>query len=148
MKLGGFIIMLVCMVMFLEFLAVPTGAGVILSSFGVEINPNTSKLDTADLESSTLWNKIFLENAGILFLVGAAGLALIGFFGRGYDTSLVILPIVLFVGTLMTSIFWTTIKYMQGTMNAPSWATNTITMIMIGLGIGFIMACVDYFAGR
>ncbi len=148
MKLGGFVIMIVCMVMFLEFLAIPTGASSILSDFGVDINPNTSKLDTADLESSSFWNKIFLENAGILFLVGAAGLVLIGFFGRGYDTSLVILPIVLFAGTTMTSIFWTTIKYMQGTMNAPQWATSTLTMVMVGLGVGFIWACVDYFAGR
>ncbi len=146
MKLGGFIIMIVCMIMFLEFLAIPTGASNILGSFGVDITPATGKLNSADLEASSFFSWIFGTGAGIFFIIGTVGAVLIGLFGRSYDTSLVILPLVISVGSLLASTIWTIIKYMQSI--GPSWATNIVALILFGIGLGFIMACVDYFAGR
>ncbi len=146
MKLGGYMIMIVTMIMFLQFIGIPTGAQTILKYVGVEINDQSGYLNNADLESSSFFDKIFNNLTGILFIIGAAGVVIIGLFGRGYDTSLVIVGLVIAVGSAFASTFWTIIKFMQGF--GVQWATNIVALIFVGVGLGFIIACVDYFAGR
>lgn len=146
MKLGSFVVMFLCMVMFLEFVGVPTGASTILGSFGVNINSNTGALISADVEQSAFWGWIFGSGAGILVVLSLGGAVIVGLFAKTFDTSLVILPLIVSLGTLLSSTVWTIIKYMN-TLGEP-WATNIVALIMAGVGVAFVMSCVDYFAGR
>lgn len=146
MKLGGFIILLLSLIMFLEFVGVPTGASSILGSFGLEINPVTAELNSADIESSNFFDWIFGDGSGILLIATTGGALIIGLYAKSYDTSLIILPLVVSVGTLLSSTIWIIIKYVQGI--SPAWVTGIVAFIMVGIGIGFIMSCVNYFAGR
>ena len=145
MKLGTFVVMFLVMVMFLEFVGVPTGASTILGSFGININPN-NELTDIDGANSTFWNWIFGAGAGVLLIISAGGAVIIGFFAKSYDPSLVILPLIVSIGTLFSSTAFTIIKYMNSYGQA--WATNIVALIMIGVGIAFLMSCVDYFTGR
>jgi hypothetical protein len=145
MNLGSWLIMLTAMMIVLEFFGMPTGLSVVLDKFGIEINPITHQLVTADIEQSTFFSKIF-TNTGILLLVTWGGAVIVGFFAKGYDTSLIILPLVISVGTLFASTSWFIIKYAQS-LNQ-DWITMLIATIFIPMGVGFIWSCVDYFAGR
>ena len=145
MKLGTFVVMFLCMIMFLEFVGVPTGASTILGTFGININ-SSSELIQIDTDNSTFWDWIFGAGAGILLVISAGGAIIIGLFAKSYDTSLVILPFIISIGTLLSSTMFTVIKYMDSFGQA--WATNIIALVLVGVGIAFIMSCVDYFAGR
>jgi hypothetical protein len=146
MKLGTFTVLFVCMIMFLEFVGIPTGASLMLGTFGIDINHNTGELISADGEQSTFWGWIFGAGAGILVILSLGGAVIVGLFSKSFDTSLIILPLVISLGTTLSSTAWTIIKYMN--TFGSSWATNIVAIIMAGLGVAFIMSCVDYFAGR
>jgi len=146
MKLGSFVVMFLCMVMFLEFVGIPTGASTILGSFGIDINSNTGELISADGEQSDFWGWIFGDVAGILVVLGLGGVIVIGIFGKSIDPVYIMLPFLVSIGTLLSSTVWTIIKYMSDFQQA--WATNIVALIMAGIGIAFIMSCVDYFTGR
>jgi len=138
--------MLTGMIMFLSLLGLPTGLTPVLDGLGVTLNSTTSTVMTADLESSSLWSKIFGSGAGILIILGGAAVVTIGLFARGYDPSLVILPFIVFVGGLFISTFWGVTLYVS-TFNQ-TWLTSIIALIFTALAVGFVTACVDYFAGR
>lgn len=146
MKLGSFAVVFLCMIMFLEFVGVPTGASTILGTFGVNINSDTGTLVSADGEQSEFWGWIFGEGAGILVVLSIGGAIIVGLFAKSFDTSLIILPFIISLGTLLSSTAWTLIKYMNTFGEA--WATNIVAIIMAGVAVAFIMSCVDYFAGR
>lgn len=146
MRLGGYMIMLITMLMILPLLGINTGTQNILSYVGINIDTTTGTLNSADIESSSFWDIIFNTNSGILFIVGTAGAILIGLFGKGYDTSLVIVGFIIAIATAIAPAFYSIIMYMQST--GQSWATNIIAVIFVGVGIGFTMSCLDYFAGR
>ena len=145
MRLGEWLILLVGMMIVLEFFGIPTGLSGTLTQFGIDINPVTSELINADIENSSFFSWIF-GNAGILILVSGGAAVIVGLFAKGYDTSLVILPLVISVGTLFASTSWFIIKYAQSINQ--DWITMLIATIFIPMGIGFIWSCVDYFAGR
>lgn len=112
---------------------------------GVEINESTSQLISSDIESTSFWDKLFKENFGIFAIIIASTLA-IGFFARGYDTSLVILPFIILVAGIYISMFWGIISYVK--VLGEGWLTSIIAIIFTGLGAGYAMACVDYFGNR
>ncbi|HDK42076.1 MAG TPA: hypothetical protein ENG87_01750 [Candidatus Pacearchaeota archaeon] len=147
MKLGAWLVMLTVMIMFITTMGINTGLNPILTKLGVTINSDTSQLQTADLESSTFWDKLFNSNTGFLIvLAGGAVIVTIGLFARGYDTSLILLPFVIFVSGLYIKTFWSLISF---TLDFNQWwLTSIVGIIFTGLGVGFIMANVDYFGGR
>jgi len=59
MKLGGWVVTLSAMIIFLSLLGLPTGLNSILTSVGITISPTTSEVVTADIEQSTIWDSIF-----------------------------------------------------------------------------------------
>lgn len=146
MKLGAWLMMLTAMIMFLTFMGLPTGLNSTLDSLGITIDDGTAQLQSADVESASFWNRLFNSTTGILVLLSLGGAVVIGLFARSYDTSLVILPFVIFVAGLFITTFWSVIKYVD-TFNQ-WWMTSIIALIFSSLAIGFIMANVDYFAGR
>ena len=145
MKLGVYVTMLITMMVFLEFVGVPTGLSATLNNFGININSNTATLVNADLGNSSFWTDIF-GNTGWLIVILGGGAIIIGFFAKSYDPSLIILPIITTTALLLISTFWTIIKYTQNL--GQDWMTNLIATIFIALGVGFVWSCVDYFAGR
>jgi len=146
MKLGGWLVMLTAMVMFFTFIGIglPTGLNSILEKVGIDINQTSLELVSADIESSTFWDEIF-GSTGILIAV-LASTVIIGFFAKGYDPSLVLLPLVIFLAGVYISVFWGIIKFVA-TYNQ-WWFTSIITIVFGALAVGFIISCVDYFAGR
>jgi len=147
MKFGGWVVMLTVMIVFLTFIGLPTGLTSIINSVGININSTSAELISADVESSSLWDKIFGSTNGIIVLLIASGGAIvIGLFAKGYDVSLVIAPLIILVGGLFIGTFWGIIKFVS-TFNQ-WWMTSIIVLVFSGLGIGFAIACVDYFAGR
>ena len=146
MKLQGWLIMLTAMIMFLSILGLPVGLDPVLDGLGINIDQDTGEVKSADIESSSLWAKIFGGTSGILIILGGAAVIAIGLFARGYDPSLIIIPFIVFVGGLYISTFWGIIKYVMAFNQ--SWMTSIIAIIFSALAVGFIVACVDYFAGR
>jgi hypothetical protein len=142
MKLGNWMIMIVSMVIFLEFMQIPTGLGVILNSFGLNIG---SGVVTQTIDNSSIWNDIF-GASGIFILLAAGGAVIVGLFAKSYDASLVILPLIITIGGIFIVTFGTVIMYINAL--GIQWMTMLITTIFGAMGVGFIMSCVDYFAGR
>ncbi len=145
MKLQGWIIMLTGMVMFLSLLGLPIGFDSILNSIGVDIDSDTAEINSIDIEDSNFWSKIFGDN-GILILLGLGAVVTIGLFARGYDPSLIVIPFIIFAGGVYIVAFSSIISYVI-TFNQP-WMTKIIGVIFGALMVGYIVACVDYFAGR
>ena len=155
MRLGEWMVMLSVMIMFLSFIGVPTGLNPTISTLGINISSN-STMTNADVESSGFWGYLFGESAftlfgvsfskGILISLVGTGVIIIGLFAKGYDTSLIILPLVVFIAGLFVGTFWAIISYVSTFHQW--WMTSIITLIFGGLAIGFIMSCVNYFAGR
>jgi len=137
-KIWGFTVMFLTMMLFLEFMGIPTGAGNTLQAFG--ITTEDSNLVSADFEQSELWNKIFIGN-GILVAIGL-GTVVVGLFTRTYDTSLVIIPLILTLASWMIVAFASIMTIVSG---ETQWLIKIISLIFIGLGAAFIGACVDYF---
>jgi len=157
MKLGGWIMMLTVMILFLSLmgLTIP-GLNPISQSMGITINESSSQITSVDVESSSLWNKLFGTAAftvlgveitgGILLVLLGTGAVVVGLFAKGYDTSLVILPFIVFIAGLFISTFSSIIVYTIGEGSA--WMTSIVSILFVGLAVGFIMSCVDYFVGR
>jgi len=147
MKLGGWLVMLTALIMFLTLIGLPTSLNSILETVGVNINEETAQLNTSsDMESSSFWSNIFGTGGFLIILAGGATIVAIGLFARGYDPSLILLPLVVFVAGLYITTFWTLIKYVS-TFNQ-AWATSVVGIVLASLAVGFAMSCVDYFAGR
>jgi len=156
MKLGSWMVMIVVMIMFLSFMGLQTGLSPIPETFGININQTDSSVTNADLENSGFWNYLFGSTAftilgiefskGILLAIAGTGVIIIGLFAKGYDTSLIILPLVIFIAGLFVSTFWAIISMVS--IYNQWWMTSIITLIFGGLAVGFGMACVDYFANR
>ena len=145
MKLGEFCTVILVMIIFLEFMGIPTGLSAIASSYGININPATSQLINADIENSSFYLYLF-GAVGILIVLAGAGAVIVGFFAKSYDVSLIILPLIIFTAGIFATTFWTLILHVQSLNQV--WATNVITIIMGGIGVAFIWSCVNYFAGR
>ncbi len=145
MKLQGWIIMLTAMVMFLSLLGLPIGFDSILNAIGADIDSDTTQVNSIDIENSSFWSKIFGDN-GILVLLGLGAVVTIGLFARGYDPSLIVIPFIIFAGGVYIVAFSSIISYVI-TFNQ-SWMTKIISIIFGALMVGYIVACVDYFAGR
>ena len=145
MRLGDWVVMILAMIIFLEFVGIPTGASAVLENFGITINPTTSELTNSDMANSTFFGWVF-GNAGILLVLLGGGAIVIGLFAKSYDTSLIILPLVVSIGTTLFLTFSAILVYAQS-IGQP-WITALVGTIFIPIGAGFVMSCVDYFSGR
>ena len=147
MRLGGWVVTLSAMIMFLTLMGLPTGLDDIMTSIGVTTNSTTSAIISADVEQSTFWSKIFGTTGILVLIIGTGvGSVLIGLFGKGYDVSLVYAPFIVAIGGIFVSTFWGIIVYVKGFEQL--WMTSITALIFGILGLGFAMACLDYFGGR
>jgi len=144
MKLQGWVVMLVGMMVFLTLVGFPTPFTDTLGELGITINTTAGNF-TADAESSTVWGDIFDTGGLLIALTVTAGLVIIGLFGRGYDPSLVYAGICGLIGFTFIGTFWGLIQYV-GSYNQ-WWLTSMVGLIFGTLAFGFIMAVIDYFGG-
>ena len=144
MKLWNYMVMLVAMMIFMEFVGIPTGLSLVLNTVGININPVTHELINADIESSSLFNWIFAATGVLVVLAGGAAV-IVGLFAKSYDTSLVILPAIISVGGLFAGTFGFVIQHISS--YGDSWATKIVVIIFGTLGVGFLWSCVEFFRG-
>ena len=137
MKLGGWVVMIVTMILFLSLIGIETGLNPILSSIGISVGTDST---TADIENSSFW--IYLL---ALLVTVSAGTLVIGLFGKGYDVSLAIAPMIIYVASIFIKTWWSIISLEAVNM---WWMQSIVSLVFVGLGIGFIFACYNYFAGR
>jgi len=147
MKLGGWVVLLSTMVLFLTLLGLPTGLSRVLDSMGVTISQETNGIDVVDIEQSSIWDEIFGTTGILVALIGTViGSVAIGLFGKGYDVSLVYAPFIVAIAGMYASTFWGIISYVKSFEQL--WMTSIVGLIFGVLGVGFLMACLDYFGGR
>lgn len=144
MKVWNYVVIFTAMILFLEFLGIPTGLSGTLSYFGININPTTHELITADLTSSNVYDYLF-GGSGILIILAISGAVAIGILTRSFSENLVLLPFLTTILTLFISTGWTLINYVQSI--GENWLTGIIAIIFIPLGVGYILACVEWFRG-
>lgn len=142
MKLGGWLVMLTGMMLFLTFIGLPTIFSSTLSQIGITTNSTSALPANIDIESSNFWGELF-GSSGTFLVILAGGAVVIGLFARGYDPSLIILAPLIFVAGTFIPTFIILIKYMA-TFNQ-SWMTSIAYLLFGSLSVGFIWACVDYF---
>ena len=147
MKLGGWIVMLVSLVLFVTIFGVETSISPILDKVGITINSSITTVEgiTMDPEGSTFWGWIF-GTGGFLVALGVGGLVAIGLFGKGYDPSLIYAGFLIPLAVLFISAFVGVVTYVNGFGQA--WMTFITTFIFSALSVGFVMSCVSYFGGR
>jgi len=146
MKLGAYTVMLTVLLLVLTFAGLNTTLTDPLEFVGIQVDNTASTVTGVDVENSSFWSNIFGSTAGILILLGTAGIVLIGLFGKGYDVSLIIAPLVVVVGAAYIVTFVGIIS--QVNAMGVSWITNVTTVLFGGLMVGFVWSCVDYFGGR
>ena len=156
MKLGGWVVMLTAMMMFLTFVGVPTSFTPTLDSLGINIDNETAQLQSADIESANFFKVLFSKtaidlfgiklSAGILIVLLGGVSIIIGLFAKGYDVSLAILPFIVAMVGIYASKFWKVILYVA--TFEQWWMTSIVGLIFGTLAVGFIVSSVDYFAGR
>ncbi len=144
MKVWNYVIMFISMMVFLEFVGLPTGLSGTLNYFGIQMNSETSQLITADLESSQLYDFIF-GSTGLLILLLTAGVVIVGFFTKSFNPELILLPFITTVLIKFIGTSWAIIKYAQTT--GQQWLIAIIATIFIPLGVGYIIATVEWFKG-
>jgi len=142
MKLGGWMMMLVAMMIFLSLIGIPTGLTEVLSKVGINLDIENETIN-ADIGNSSWWTVIMVALTAI-----SAAAVIAGLFAKGYDTSLVIVVPIIWIGGLFIGTFWTVILYAYNNSGGQFWITGMVGLIFGTIAIGFSMACVDYFAGR
>jgi len=142
MRLPAWLVMLTVFVLFLSLIGfnIP-GLPKIPEALGITITNST--IESVNYQDSSLWNQIFGDSLGILLLVVGGGAVIVGFFAKGYDPSLVVVPFIVYVGGVFISAIASVMTYVIAIEQA--WLTSIIGIIFGGLLVGFTMACVDYF---
>ena len=144
MRLQGWVVMLVGLILFLTLMGFPTGLESIVGKLGVSINATNGDF-IANAEASTLWNDVFNTGGFLVALTLTVGVIVIGLFAKGYDPSLIYAGICVMVGFMFIGTFWGVMSMVGG--YEQWWLTAIIGFIFTTLSFGFIMALIDYFGG-
>ena len=138
MKLGGWVVMLTGLILFLTFVGISTGLDDILVSVGIM---EGTEVTGGNLGGSSLFGQIF-TGTGFLVTLGLTSLISIGLYITSKDINVLFAPFVIFIAQLFIKTFYSVTKLVGGT--GYEWATNITIVIFSLLGLGFIFACVDY----
>lgn len=142
MRLPGWLIMLTVFVLFISLIGIDIpGLPNISNALGITITNST--IESVNYQDSGFWNNLFGDGLGILLLIVGGGAVIVGFFAKGYDPSLVVIPFIVYVGGVFISSIASVMTYVIALDQI--WLTSIIGIIFGGLLVGFTMACVDYF---
>ena len=105
MRLGGWMIMLSVFIMVILLMGIDVPLNRVIGNFGMNIT-NEGEVINANLEDSSFWLKLFDKaegNKGLLVKLGLVGIIMIGLFAKGYDTSIILAPIIVIIAYEFTS---------------------------------------------
>ena len=141
MKLGGWTIMLVTMILLLSFVGIDTSLSPLAETVGIYVTD--SEIQTADMESSSFWDELFNSSSGILVTLGGASSIGIGLYIYTKDRKVTIVPFIIWLGGIFITSFWTII-FKVSELNV-WWMTAIATLLFGALSIGYVFACLDYY---
>jgi len=144
MKIWNYIVFFTAMILFLEFVGVPTGLSATMDYFGVEFNPTTSELITADVLNSNFYAFLF-GAGGLLIALGLGAAIVVGLITRQFDMNLALIPLSTTVLVLFASTGWTIVRYVQSL--GQGWLTALIATIFVPLSIAYLFAIVEFIRG-
>jgi len=146
MKLGGWVMMLTTMVLFMTLVGVSTSFTIILNLLGVtQVEGASGVVLSGDVEGSSLWNNLFGVD-GIIAGLGVGTAVAVGLFIATKEIGVLLIPFIVLVGQTYIGTFWATI--MKVSAYGQWWMTSIVVLIFTSLAVGFIVALVDYFGGR
>jgi len=138
MKIYTFLVTMVIMIAFLEFMGFDTTMDSAINAVGIFAD-NTNP--TLDFTSSTFYLNLF-GTAGLLIASGFTAAILVGFMTRQFDWKIVLVPF--FVWFIAT--FITTGIGIAGLTEA-GWLKKIITLIFGGMTLGLMWGIVEYYGG-
>jgi len=143
MKLGGWVVMLVAMVLFLTLVGIPTTLNNVLEGVGMNITATGgTPTVVGDVESSDIWDWIFgLEGFVATFVLGSV--ITLGLYLYTKDKAIILVPLIASTANLFAGTFWGLIMYVKDFNQ--TWMTYMVLLIFGSLSVGFLWACVDYF---
>ena len=145
MKIFNFVVMFVAMMIFLEFIGLPTGLGATLNNLGIQINPTTHEVINADIQASTFWDFVFNATTGML--LAASGLVIVvGLTTRSFDINLLLLPFVIYVLVWFGSTGYTLYQYVLLNGGA-TWFVDLIVLIFGTLSVAYVVAMIEFVRG-
>jgi len=140
MRVWNYIVMMLTLIIFLEFVGFHTPAGSILDFMGIGISETTSELESFSLLSSNFF-AIIATLSGVL----AAGAVIVGFFTKTFDWKIVVVTAVISITTLFVGAGVSIVSYAMAT--GESWLIAIVATIFIPITAGFVWSIVDWFAG-
>lgn len=144
MKIWNYIVIMITMLIFLEFVGFHTTAGGILGTVGININNQTSTLESGDVTQSIFYTSLFGIGA-ILIAIFTGGAIIVGLFTKQFDWKIVLLPFMTGTVVLFVSTGIQIVQFAQGT--GQGWLTAIIATIFLPLTVGFVFSFVEFFAG-
>jgi hypothetical protein len=144
MKVWNYLIIMITLLIFLEFVGVHTGGGILLNKVGISINQENSILETSDIQQSEFYDDLF-GAGGILILVLTAGAVIVGFFTKSFEWKLVLAPFMTGVVITFVSAGVSIINYARTT--GEHWLIAVISTIFLPLTIGFVYSVFEWFGG-
>lgn len=145
MKFGAWCVMITVMIMFCGMLGVNTALVPLLKDVGLYFGDD-GDFQKADFQSSYMWSLLFGSVTGLLTTLAITGAVTVGLYLTSKDNAVLILPFLVWIGTLFVGSFWSMIIYVDALNQW--WMTSLAVLIFGGLGIGFIFSALDYFLGR
>lgn len=135
-KVWNYIIITTGLVLLFQLAGIPTGAQTLLNFVGL----GTS---SAELNTSSFWDAIF-GPTGILIAAVVVGI-FVGFLTRGHPENFIIYPLIggslaLYLSSLQSIINYTV-------SNAPVWVSTIVLIVLGTLGVGYLLALVEFFRG-
>ena len=143
MKLGGWMITLTVMCLFLALIGLNIpGLSTITDAAGITINNESAQITDFNFQGSSIWQKLFGLN-GLLLLVSLGSVITAGLYVVTKDKSILILPFLVLVAGIYISTFISIVLYVE-----TGWMKSLVGLIFGGLGVGFFMSILDYFTNN
>jgi len=143
MKLGGWMITLTVMCLFLALIGLNIpGVSTITDAAGITINNESAQITDFNFQGSSIWQKLFGLN-GLLLLVSLGSVITAGLYVVTKDKSILILPFLVLVAGIYISTFISIVLYVE-----TGWMKSLVGLIFGGLGVGFFMSILDYFTNN
>lgn len=145
MNLGGWMVTITSLILFLTIMGIPTSMTSTFSFFGLSTDSDTGVIIPSDIKETSFWDELF-GTTGILVALAGGGLVAIGLFARGYDPSLIYAPFLIVVAQQLGGTFYFIMQYVSNLGH--TWLGVIVSFIFIPLNVAFIVSIFNYFGGR
>ncbi len=146
MKVWNFLMAAVTLMIFLQFCGIQTGLSPLLQFIGLNFNPSTHELTSANMTFSNLWNFLFDPLTGTIFTLGISAAVTAGLIYSGRQDLAIYAFVASTVSISFVNTFFSIINLMLYNQY-PGWVISMVSIICIPLIAGFIFALIDYVRG-